>query len=81
MNSNENLTLAELPVGVDGTVTGIVGDSPITQRLMEMGIVPGVRVRILKKAPFGDPLQVRARGYQLAIRKNEAQAIEVDYER
>ena len=45
---------------------------------MEMGIVPGVLVRVVKSAPFGDPLEIRVRGYNLAMRKSEADSIEVD---
>ena len=78
---HEELTLAGLPIGVEAKVTNLVGDNRITQRLMEMGVVPGVRVRILKTAPAGDPLEIHVRGYHLAIRKNEAQAIGVSYER
>ncbi len=44
---------------------------------MEMGVVPGVSLRVIKSAPFGDPLEVRVRGYHLAMRKNEADTIEV----
>lgn len=79
MNSKE-VTLAELPIGVDARVTSLAGDNRITQRLMEMGVVPGVKVRILKIAPAGDPLEIHVRGYHLAIRKNEAESIGVSYE-
>jgi ferrous iron transport protein A len=44
---------------------------------MEMGVVPGVSVKMVKAAPFGDPIEIRLRGYSLAIRKSEADAIEV----
>jgi len=44
---------------------------------MEMGIVPGASVRVIKSAPFGDPLEIRVRGYHLAIRRSEAEQIEV----
>ena len=44
---------------------------------MEMGVVPGVSVRVVKSAPFGDPLEIRVRGYNLAMRKSEADSIEV----
>ena len=44
---------------------------------MEMGVVPGVTVSVIKAAPFGDPIEVRVRGYSLAMRKTEADAIEV----
>ncbi len=44
---------------------------------MEMGVVPGVSVRVIKSAPFGDPLEIRVRGYHLAMRRSEADTIEV----
>lgn len=80
MNSVE-ITLAALPLGIEARVTNLAGENRITQRLMEMGVVPGVRVRILKTAPAGDPLEIQVRGYHLAIRKNEAELIGVSYER
>jgi ferrous iron transport protein A len=43
-----------------------------------MGVIPGVGVRVVKAAPFGDPIEIRVRGYSLAMRKNEADSIEVD---
>ena len=70
-------TLTKLTVGEKATVVSINGNSAITKRLMEMGVVPGVSVRVIKSAPFGDPLEVRVRGYHLAMRKSEADAIEV----
>ncbi len=71
-------TLTNLPIGARAKVVAVNGNSPITRRLMEMGIVPGVSVRVVKSAPFGDPLEIRVRGYHLAMRKNEAEAIEVE---
>jgi len=44
---------------------------------MEMGVIPGVLLEVLKTAPFGDPIEVRVRGYSLAMRRSEADAIEV----
>lgn len=52
----------------------------MTKRLMEMGVVPGVSLRMIKSAPFGDPLEVRVRGYHLAMRRSEADAIEISDE-
>jgi ferrous iron transport protein A len=75
-----NLTLDELPPGVRATVRSVKGGSSISKRLMEMGVVPGVSIRMIKSAPFGDPIEVRLRGYSLAIRRNEAAAIEIDPE-
>ncbi len=72
------MKLTNLPVGQSAKVLSISGNSPITRRLMEMGVVPGVSVRLIKSAPFGDPLEIRVRGYNLAMRKSEAQTIEVE---
>jgi ferrous iron transport protein A len=71
------MTLTELPVGVNGKVISVRGESAITRRLMEMGVIPGVAVRMVKAAPFGDPVEVRVRGYSLALRKSEAAAVDV----
>ena len=71
------MTLTNLPVGEKAKVVSINGNNAVTKRLMEMGVVPGVSVRVIKSAPFGDPLEIRVRGYHLAMRKSEADAIEV----
>ncbi len=71
------MNLTSLPIGATAKVLNVNGDSPITKRLMEMGIVPGVFIRMIKSAPFGDPLEIRVRGYHLAMRKNEADTIEI----
>lgn len=71
------MNLTSLPIGAIAKVLSVKGDNPITKRLMEMGVVPGVSVRVIKSAPFGDPLEIRVRGYHLAMRKTEANQIEV----
>ncbi|MFM9904138.1 MAG: ferrous iron transport protein A [Pyrinomonadaceae bacterium] len=73
------MTLTNLPIGQDARVTVVNGTGRVTRRLMEMGVIPGVSVKVIKKAPFGDPIEVRVRGYSLAMRKSEANAIEVSY--
>lgn len=70
-------TLTDLPIGAEARVIGIKGTSRITRRLMEMGVIPGVSLTVLKAAPFGDPIEVRVRGYSLAMRRSEADSIEV----
>ena len=70
-------TLTNLPIGKRAKVLSVNGDNQITRRLMEMGIVPGAAVRVIKSAPFGDPLEIRVRGYHLAMRKSEASRVEV----
>lgn len=71
------MTLANLEIGSEARVTKINGNNAVTKRLMEMGVVPGVSVKIVKSAPFGDPIQILVRGYNLAMRKSEADVIEV----
>jgi len=71
------VNLTNLPIGENAKVTAVRGDNQITKRLMEMGVVPGAPVRMIKSAPFGDPLEIRVRGYHLAMRKSEADRIEV----
>jgi ferrous iron transport protein A len=71
------MNLANLTIGETATVKIIRDGSPATRRLMEMGVVPGVVVRVVKTAPFGDPIEIRVRGYSLAMRKSEAEMIEI----
>ena len=70
-------TLTLLPVGVDARVVSVGGEGRITRRMLEMGVIPGVSVSVIKKAPFGDPIEIRVRGYSLAMRRSEADSIEV----
>lgn len=66
-----------LPIGATARVTGVSGTGAVARRLLEMGVVPGAPVRIIKAAPLGDPIEVRVRGYHLALRRTEAQTISV----
>ena len=69
------MTLADLTKGESRTVLAVHGEHAITRRLMEMGVVPGVAVRMVKAAPFGDPIEINVRGYSLALRRNEADSV------
>lgn len=71
------MTLANLEIGTTAKVKNVSGNDAISKRLMEMGIVPGVSLKVIKSAPFGDPIEIRVRGYNLAMRRNEAEAIEI----
>lgn len=71
------MRLSEVEIGSTGKVVAVHGDGNIPRRLMEMGLVPGASVRMVKSAPFGDPIEIRLRGYSLALRKSEAEAVEV----
>lgn len=72
-----NMTLNELQMGESGRVESVNDDGPVSRRLMEMGVVPGVSVRVLKSAPFGDPIEIRLLGYNLAVRRNEAATVNI----
>jgi ferrous iron transport protein A len=80
MDEKEGLTmtLADLGRGESRTVLSVRGESAVTRRLMEMGVIPGVAVRMVKSAPFGDPLEINVRGYSLALRRNEAESVELE---
>lgn len=69
------MTLADLAKGESSVVLSVRGEDVITRRLMEMGVIPGVSVRMIKSAPFGDPLEISVRGYSLALRRNEAESV------
>jgi len=73
------IKLNELAAGQSARVVSVGGTGRVTQRLMEMGVIPGIGVQVVKTAPFGDPIEVRLRGYSLAMRRTEAEAIEVSY--
>ena len=70
-------SLANLPIGAHARVIAVNGTGAVARRLMEMGVVPGAQVRVIKAAPLGDPIEVRVRGYHLALRRTEAQTITV----
>lgn len=70
-------TLENLLSGEKAKVSSVLGTGALTRRLMEMGIVPGEVVRVIKSAPFGDPMEIKIRGYHLAVRRNEARLIEI----
>lgn len=71
------MKLANLSIGSEAKVVEVLGNTAVARRLMEMGVVPGVSVKVVKAAPFGDPIQIRVRGYSLAMRKSEAETIVV----
>lgn len=71
------MTLAQFPFGSRGEVVQVAGVDEISQRLMEMGLVPGTEFLLLGAAPLGDPLELEVRGYRLSLRKTEAARVEV----
>lgn len=71
-------TLKEVAVGETAKVKKIGGNGPMRRRIMDMGITKGVDVFVRKVAPLGDPIELTVRGYELSIRKSEAEVIEVE---
>ncbi|MGN0395925.1 MAG: ferrous iron transport protein A [Coprococcus sp.] len=71
-------TLRDAAVGENVTVRKLTGEGPVKRRIMDMGITKGVQIYIRKVAPLGDPVEVTVRGYELSLRKADAEMIEVD---
>jgi Fe2+ transport system protein FeoA len=71
------LTLDQLRVGQRASVEAVGGSGSLTQRLMEMGLLEGETIEVIRFAPLGDPLEIRLRDYQLSLRKAEAACIQV----
>lgn len=71
------LTLGDLRPGERGRVTGYADEAP-PGRLLEMGLLPGTTVEVVRLAPLGDPLDLKVRGFHLSIRQHEAQCIQVE---
>ena len=71
-------TLNEVPVGKTVKVTKLTGEGPVKRRIMDMGITKGVEIYVRKVAPLGDPMEVTVRGYELSVRKADAQMIDVE---
>jgi ferrous iron transport protein A len=71
------MTLKDVKVGETVTVTKLNGTGPVKRRIMDMGITKGVEIHVRKVAPLGDPMELTVRGYELSLRKAEAEMIEV----
>ena len=71
-------TLRQVPCGETVKVTKLTGEGPVKRRIMDMGITKGVEIYVRKVAPLGDPVEVTVRGYELSLRKADAEMIEVE---
>ena len=71
------MTLKEMKPGQSGQVLSIGESGPLKRRIMDMGITPGVSIKVIKTAPLGDTVEINVRGYELSLRKEEAARIEV----
>ena len=72
------MTLNDLPIGKTATVTAVGGEGALRQHFLDMGLIPKATVTMVKRAPMGDPIEVRIRSYELTLRSEEAKAIEID---
>lgn len=71
-------SLREVSVGSTVKVVKLHGEGALKRRIMDMGVTKGATIQVVKVAPLGDPIEVKIRGYQLSVRKDEAASIEVE---
>lgn len=72
------MTLRDLKPGETGKIVSVGGKGALRRRLLEMGLTPGTEVFVQKRAPLGDPIEIRVRGYQLTLRKDDAAQIGIE---
>ena len=72
------MTLKDLEIGKTAVVTVVGGEGALRQHFLDMGVIPGVSVTVVKLAPMGDPMELYLRGYRLTLRKEDAHKIEVE---
>ena len=70
-------TIKDLKIGESGKVKKLHSEGPLKRRIMDMGITKGVEIYVRKVAPLGDPIELNLRGYELSIRKEDAEKIEI----
>ena len=71
-------TLRDVKIGETVTVARVHGEGPVKRRIMDMGVIKGTSIHVRKVAPLGDPIEVTVRGYELSIRKEDAEKIEIN---
>ncbi len=69
------MTINDLKIGQWGVIDCVEGEGPLRLRFLDMGLIPGTKVLLQKVAPMGDPIQIHLRGYELTIRREDAQKI------
>ncbi len=75
---NTVATLRDLKVGQRGRVSKVRGEGAVRRRIMDMGVTKGVEVYVRKVAPLGDPIEINLRGYELSLRKSDAENIDIE---
>lgn len=78
MNLGQSITLRDISVGERARVVKLSGEGALKRHIMDMGVTKGVEVFVCKVAPLGDPLEVSVRGYELSLRKSEAESVLVE---
>ena len=71
------MTLKELNIGESAVITAVGGEGALRQHFLDMGLIPGEEVTLVKFAPMGDPMELSIHGYELTLRVEEAEKIEV----
>ena len=69
------MTIDDLRINQTGIIATVGGEGPLRLRFLDMGLIPGTQVQLRKVAPMGDPIQIRVRGYELSIRREDARKI------
>ena len=78
LDNRQKMTLRELPVGGNAVILAVGGEGALRQHFLDMGLIPGAHVKLVKYAPFGDPMELRVSGYALTLRLAEAAQITVE---
>ena len=71
------MTINDLKIGQSGTITVVGGEGSLRNRFLDMGLIPHTQITLQKVAPMGDPLEIRVRGYELTLRREDAKQIEI----
>ena len=72
------MTLKDLRIGESAKITAVGGEGALRQHFLDMGVVPGAEIKLMKLAPMGDPMELLLRGYSLTLRKEDARSITVE---
>ena len=72
------MTLKDLEIGTSGVIIAVGGEGSLRQHFLDMGVIPGAEVTLMKYAPMGDPMELRIHGYELTLRLEDAREIEIE---
>lgn len=72
------MVLSDCKIGVTAKITSLSMADSFRKRMMDLGLMPGTEVQVMRKAPFGDPIVVQVRGFQVSFRMSEARCIEIE---